>query len=97
MPYKCHTCKTIVEEKPCPKCGEVILEPMCINDHICICTEEITSGIHYCSICGKPCCPCGSEDVFQLSRVTGYYANVESFNESKKQELKDRQRYNFNL
>jgi len=92
--YKCHTCKTVINEKPCPNCGETVLEPMCELDHI-HCSHDISSGVKYCEKCGQPVCPvegCNSHDVFQLSRVTGYYANVKSFNESKKQELKDRVR-----
>lgn len=39
-------------------------------------------------------CPnCGSENVDQLSRVTGYIQAVSGWNNSKKQELKDRKRY----
>ncbi len=39
--------------------------------------------------CGK----CGSEDLSRYSRITGYYQKVEGWNASKKQELKDRFRY----
>ncbi len=35
--------------------------------------------------CGKP--------MQHWSRITGYYQNVEGWNEGKKQELKDRKRY----
>jgi len=36
-------------------------------------------------------CPvCGSNDVKWWSRITGYYTNVDGWNEAKKQELKDR-------
>lgn len=43
----------------------------------------------------KPKCGnCGSEDVSRYSRITGYYQKVEGWNPSKKQELKDRFRYN---
>ena len=99
MRYKCHTCKTVINIEPenqCPICGEAFkhLEKMCPNDKICTCNTEIISGLLYCSICGKPCCPCGSEDVAQISRVTGYLADVGGFNNAKKQELKDRVKWN---
>jgi len=93
--YKCHTCHTIVEEVPCPRCGDPHLEIMCPLDH-CHCSHEITEGIAHCPLCGEPVCTdsyCLCHDVFQLSRVTGYYANVNSFNNGKRQELKDRHRY----
>jgi len=39
------------------------------------------------------CGNCGSEDLSRYSRITGYYQRVEGWNPSKKQELKDRFRY----
>ncbi|HJX56069.1 MAG TPA: anaerobic ribonucleoside-triphosphate reductase [Methanoregula sp.] len=91
--YKCHTCHLIVDEKPCPNCGETHLEVMCPLDH-CHCNHEIISGIEYCPLCGKPVCPeCGSHDVVQVSRVTGYLQDVSGWNAGKQQELKDRMRY----
>jgi anaerobic ribonucleoside-triphosphate reductase len=66
---------------------------MCPLDH-CHCTHEIISGIEYCPLCGKAVCPeCGSHDVTQISRVTGYLQDVSGWNASKQQELKDRMRY----
>jgi hypothetical protein len=91
--YKCHTCKSVVTETPCPVCNEVHLEKMCELDHI-HCTHDISFTIKYCEKCGQPVCPvCNTHDVIQLSRVTGYYQSVEGWNNSKKQELKDRHRY----
>jgi hypothetical protein len=91
--YKCHTCHHIVTENPCPGCGETHLEVMCPLDH-CHCSHEIISGIEYCPLCGKPVCPeCGSHDVVQVSRVTGYLQDVSGWNAGKQQELKDRTRY----
>ncbi len=55
---------------------------MCMNDF------HIASGLL------QKCPNCGSENVEHLSRVTGYVQAVSGWNESKKQELKDRQRYN---
>ncbi|MCX8158893.1 MAG: anaerobic ribonucleoside-triphosphate reductase [Candidatus Pacearchaeota archaeon] len=40
------------------------------------------------------CSNCGSDDLSRYSRITGYYQKVEGWNSSKKQELKDRFRYN---
>lgn len=42
----------------------------------------------------EECENCGSDHVEQLSRVTGYLQAVGGWNEAKKQELKDRYRYN---
>jgi len=91
--YKCHTCHYIVDERPCPNCGEWDLEVMCPLDH-CHCTHPLVERIDYCPLCGKPVCPeCGSHDVSQVSRVTGYLADVAGWNAGKQQELKDRARY----
>ena len=91
--YKCHTCHLIVDEAPCPKCGEEHLEIMCPLDH-CHCSHEILSGIDYCPLCHAAACPeCGSHDDVQISRVTGYLQDVSGWNAGKQQELKDRVRY----
>ncbi|ADN34927.1 oxygen-sensitive ribonucleoside-triphosphate reductase-like protein [Methanolacinia petrolearia DSM 11571] len=91
--YKCHTCHMVVEESPCPNCGETHLEIMCPLDH-CGCSHDIIEKIEYCPLCGQPICPeCGSHDVSQVSRVTGYLADVAGWNQGKQQELKDRSRY----
>jgi hypothetical protein len=93
--YKCFACYHIVNESPCPNCGEeqrVVI--MCPLDH-CNCGHDKTSKLAYCPLCGEPVCPeCGCHDVFQVSRVTGYLADVGGFNSGKRQELKDRTRYN---
>jgi anaerobic ribonucleoside-triphosphate reductase len=97
MRYKCHTCHMIIELESkieCPNCGETHLQPMCELDHICNCPEEVTSGILFCSKCKQPMCPCGSHDVVQISRVTGYLSDVGGWNKAKLAELKDRSRYN---
>lgn len=95
--YKCHSCHHIVMEDPCPNCGAAgkeFLEKMCPLDH-CHCPHEIIESIDYCPLCGAPVCPeCGSHDVVQLSRVTGYLQEVGGWNAGKQQELKDRTRYN---
>jgi hypothetical protein len=91
--YKCHTCHYIVDKNPCPNCGETKLEIMCPLDH-CRCSHEIMAGIEYCKLCGQAICPeCGSHDVSQVSRVTGYLSDVGGWNNAKRQELKDRERY----
>jgi ribonucleoside-triphosphate reductase len=41
----------------------------------------------------QKCGNCDSEDLSRYSRITGYYQRVEGWNPSKKQELKDRYRY----
>jgi RNA polymerase subunit RPABC4/transcription elongation factor Spt4 len=91
--YKCYTCHLVVDETPCPVCGDEHLQPMCPLDH-CHCSHEIVSGIDYCLLCGAAVCPeCGSHDVVQISRVTGYLQEVSGWNAGKQQELKDRRRY----
>ena len=41
----------------------------------------------------EPSCPCcGSDEVFGMSRVVGYFSVIENWNESKKSELKRRQK-----
>jgi hypothetical protein len=91
--YKCHTCHLIVPSIPCPRCGDEHAAIMCPLDH-CHCSHDLTPGIDYCPICGSACCPeCGSHDVVQISRVTGYLQDVSGWNAGKQQELKDRVRY----
>lgn len=54
----------------------------------------VYSGVKNCPLCGLAMCPvCGRHNVTQLSRVTGYMSSVQGWNEAKKQELKDRKRY----
>lgn len=58
------------------------------------CAREIVPNTKDCPVCGHPMCPdCYNHCVDQLSRVTGYLATVSGWNESKKQEFLDRQRY----
>lgn len=97
MPYLCRHCLTgaiaddVVENGLCPVCGQAV-EKMCSRDH-CHCSHPITEGIAYCPECGRAMCPvCGSHDVSQVSRVTGYLADVAGWNAGKRQELKDRTR-----
>jgi hypothetical protein len=103
--FKCNDCHLILsidevinedKDQPCcPKCKTTNIVEVCPLDHAhCGCNGGIPqSGIFYCPVCGEPICPsCATHDVFQLSRVTGYYQSVEGFNEAKKQELKDRHR-----
>ena len=76
----------------CPECHNPVV-PMCPRDHT-HCTHDIISGIAYCPDCGEAMCPiCGSHDVAQISRVTGYLQEVGGWNAGKQQELKDRTRY----
>jgi anaerobic ribonucleoside-triphosphate reductase len=65
---------------------------MCPNDTI-ECGHDIVEGLAYCELCGEPMCPiCKCHDVSQVSRVTGYLADVAGWNAGKQQELKDRHR-----
>lgn len=97
--YKCVACKIVISEDllddgKCPECKSGInLEKMCPNDHV-DCGHDIVEGLAYCPICGEGMCPkCGSHDIEQLSRITGYIQAVSGYNAGKAQELKDRHRY----
>jgi hypothetical protein len=60
--------------------------------------RDTIAGIQNCKVCGQPTCKiCGNHNVTQISRVTGYIQAVSGWGESKKQELKDRQRYNIGV
>jgi len=73
------------EDRECPVNKEAVERPTCM---------ATVPGIKYCDVCGKSMCPiCSRHNVIQLSRVTGYVSAVRGFNEGKKQELKDRKRY----
>jgi ribonucleoside-triphosphate reductase len=54
---------------------------------VCMDDFYVSSGLN--DICPN----CGSSNVEQLSRVTGYIQAVSGWNEAKKQELEDRKRY----
>lgn len=94
--YKCHNCYFIVDEIPCPACGndsKNLIEKMCPLDH-CHCPHAVIGYIEYCPLCKQPICPeCGTHDVEQISRVTGYLQSVTGWNMGKREELKDRHRY----
>jgi hypothetical protein len=97
MSFKCHTCYTIIPDKEvedgrCPVCGDKYIVAMCPLDHLCTCSLEIQSNVRFCERCGEPICECGSHDVVQISRVTGYLSEVSGWNKAKQQELKDRNR-----
>lgn len=98
--YKCKSCKISFDEElldddgKCPQChsGQNIMQ-MCPKDHN-DCGHDVVNGIAYCHVCGEAMCPiCGSHDVTQISRVTGYLQDVEGWNAGKRQELRDRKRY----
>ena len=54
---------------------------------ICVDCNHMDSGLK------DECSNCGSENVEQLSRVTGYLQAVSGWNAAKRQELEDRKRY----
>lgn len=57
-------------------------------------TGEVVPGTDLCPICNRPMCPeCHNHSVVSLSRVTGYVQDISGWNNAKKQELLDRQRY----
>lgn len=96
--YKCYICFLVFDQAEaddcCPGCGATSgIKKMCELDH-CNCHHEIVAGIAHCKKCGQPVCPtCNGHDVSQVSRVTGYLSDVGGWNNAKKQELKDRARY----
>lgn len=58
------------------------------------CNREHVPTTGTCPMCGAPMCPdCGNHVVDTISRVTGYLQVVSGWNEAKKQEFKDRHRY----
>ena len=55
---------------------------------VCLDCYKVSSGL-------KDKCPaCDSDDVEHISRITGYLQAVSGWNSAKRQELKDRKRYN---
>jgi len=56
---------------------------------ICNSCHHVAAGI------AEQCERCGSKDIDYLSRITGYVQPVSSWNAAKKQEFKDRKRYNY--
>jgi ribonucleoside-triphosphate reductase len=55
---------------------------------VCLGCSQVSGGL-------KESCPnCGSEEVDHISRITGYLQAVSGWNSAKRQELKDRKRYN---
>jgi anaerobic ribonucleoside-triphosphate reductase len=97
MRYKCHTCHSIFEsDKEICDCGETVLERMCVEDRLCTCMVDQSTGLTKCPTCGQYTCPCGSHDVVVISRVTGYLSDAAGWNAGKRQELKDRQRVSIN-
>lgn len=58
------------------------------------CKRELVPNTAVCPLCGNPCCPdCQNHKVDPISRVTGYLQAVSGWNAAKKQEFKDRNRY----
>lgn len=87
----------------CPRCLERDPELLCkvfaysiylkIRGKKCR-TGEIIAGTEICPVCNRPICPeCHNHSVVSLSRVTGYVQDISGWNNAKKQELLDRQRY----
>ncbi len=87
----------------CPRCGERDPELICKVDAYSVVLKlqghkcrkgEVISGTELCPVCDKPICPeCYNHSVVSLSRVTGYVQDISGWNNGKRQELKDRQRY----
>jgi len=51
---------------------------------------------HVGETCSTPNCPyCNSDNVYGISRVVGYFSIIDNWNNSKKSELKRRQKGNY--
>lgn len=87
----------------CPRCGTRDPELICKVDAYSAVLKiqgkdcrrgVVISGTDLCPECGQPMCPeCYNHSVVSLSRVTGYVQDISGWNNGKRQELKDRQRY----
>jgi DNA-directed RNA polymerase subunit RPC12/RpoP len=87
----------------CPECGEKDPELICKVDAYSVYLKlqgkncrngDIIPKTELCPICNKPICPeCYNHSVISLSRVTGYVQDISGWNNAKRQELLDRQRY----
>ncbi len=55
---------------------------------VCLGCSKVSGGLE------DECPSCGSDDVDHISRITGYLQAVSGWNSAKRQELKDRKRYN---
>lgn len=87
----------------CPRCGAYNPSLMCKVDAYSIilnmqgknCRKgDVIAGTDLCPVCNRPVCPeCWNHSVVSLSRVTGYVQDISGWNNGKRQELKDRQRY----
>jgi hypothetical protein len=102
--FRCFNCLLIIREdaldpeKLCPIC-HTAPEKMCSQDHPCRCLEPVNAGIFFCSVCGKPTCPCGDHNCSVVSRVTGYLSEAYNWrsagwNNAKMAEFHDRHRIN---
>ena len=97
--HQCTDCLILIDDADlvdgkCPVClSDKSLKPLCPGDHICRCPDNTSYQETTCPICGSRTCPCGSHNIFILSRITGYVSSVESWNSAKQQEFKDRHRY----
>lgn len=59
------------------------------------CPSEFVSLTAICPLCDQPMCPtCSNHKVHQLSRVTGYMSDVDQWNAAKREEFRERTRYN---
>lgn len=94
---KCEECKLIFKDRieSCPECGNTNFIETCENDPG-TCNHGVVSGTKVCEVCGEFVCPtCGAHDCIAMSRNTGYYSPIGngSWNGGKKEELKNRKRY----
>ena len=58
---------------------------------VCNACHQTTPGLK------EACAVCGSEDVYGMARIVGYFSRIANWNKSKLGELKDRQQGNYSV
>jgi len=58
---------------------------------VCNACHQTTPGLK------EACAACGSEDVYGMTRIVGYFSRIANWNKSKLGELKDRERGNYSV
>jgi hypothetical protein len=99
--YKCLDCflgyiqEAFISDGKCPICNSKNIAEHCELDRPCRCGKDIHETVKLCEKCGEPVCPvCNCHDVAAISRITGYMSEIGGWSFAKRQEFKDRKRYN---
>jgi len=75
-----------MKDLKCKICGKKIEEECLQSDDVVVCSRECAKEY-------ENTLPYRGKPIQHFSRITGYYQNIEGWNEGKRQELKDRRRY----